>query len=121
MAGFASDLRTRSFRTHGRTVLVVTGEVDTWNVGEFKAALDEVLAPSVKYLIVDISRVPYACARVFGLLSAAGTKLAARGGGLTVACPQGSFLCRILGLVRFPYTVADSVEEAIGKGHGQTF
>ena len=117
----APSLHARTFRTHGQTVLVVTGTIDTWNVGEFRAALDEALSSSDKYLIVDISHVQYACARVFGLLSAAGAKIATRGGALTVTCPQNSFLCRILGLVRFPYSVAYSVDEAIAKRRGQAF
>lgn len=121
MATTAPDFAARRFRTHGYTVLVVTGTIDTWNVGEFKAALDETLAPPVHYLVVDISNVSYACARVFGLLTAAGTKLAARGGALTVACPKSSFLCRILGLVKFPYTVTYSLDEALENRHGQAF
>lgn len=102
-------------------MLVVSGAIDTYNVDVFEKALNEAAATAGQYLIADISSVTYACARVFGLLSAAGARLAARGGSLTVVCPEKSFLCRVFGLLRYPYAVTGTVEEALGQRPGQTF
>jgi anti-anti-sigma regulatory factor len=111
----------RIVRRQGRTVLVVSGAIDTYNVDVFEKALGKATENGGQYLIADISSVTYACARVFGLLSAAGARLAARGGSLTVVCPDKSFLCRVFGLLRYPYAVMGTVEEALGKHPGQTF
>lgn len=111
----------RTVRRQGRTVLTVSGAIDTYNVDVFQKALDAALESDGPYVIVDISGVTYACARVFGLLSAGGARLAARGGSLTVVCPEKSFLCRIFGLLRFPYALTETVDDALGNRHGQAF
>lgn len=102
-------------------MLVVSGAIDAYNVDVFEKALDEATEAADLYLIADISSVTYACARVFGLLSATGARLAARGGNLTVVCPEKSFLCRIFGLLRYPYAITGTVDEALGKHSGQAF
>jgi anti-anti-sigma factor len=78
----------------------VRGEIDVANVADLRRRLDETLRADVQTLVVDLSEVSFCDVGALNLLLRIQSRLAARGGRLTVLgpCPPLQIMVGALGL-----------------------
>jgi anti-sigma B factor antagonist len=78
----------------------VRGEIDVANVADLQRRLDETLRADVQTLVVDLSEVSFCDVGALNLLLRIQSRLAARGGRLTVLgpCPPLQIMVGALGL-----------------------
>jgi hypothetical protein len=97
----------------GIPVLCVEGDVDVLNVGEFEAAVQKLESLNDSAALISLERSSFVCVHAFGILMARGSRAAARGQRFIVITPQRSFHRKILRLLRYPFEIAASAEEAV--------
>lgn len=97
----------------GIPILLVEGDVDVLNVDDFEAAVQELEGLNESVALINLERSPFVCVHAFGILLARGSRAAARGQRFIVITPERSFHRKILRLLRFPYDIAGSVEQAL--------
>lgn len=92
-------LETRCLTAADGTVhLVVSGEIDLSTVGVLEAAVEQASLPPPVVVVVDLTRVTFACVAGVGVLTAARAAAVARGAEVVLLTRPG-FLRRLLHLV----------------------
>lgn len=97
----------------GIPVLLVQGDVDVLNVDEFDESVQNLESLNDSVALISLERSPFVCVHAFGILLARGSRAAARGQRFIIISPERSFHRKILRLLRFPYEIADNVDEAV--------
>lgn len=97
----------------GVPILVVDGDVDVLNVDDFDAAIQRLEGLNKDAALISLEASPFVCVHAFGILVARASRAAARGQRLILVSPQSSFHRKILRLLRFPYEIAQSVDQAL--------
>lgn len=78
--------------------LAVTGEIDVSNADTFREALNKLIAPDRKAVIVDMTKVPYIDSTGIGVLMGATHRAEEENVKLTVVCPHENIL-RVLSML----------------------
>jgi hypothetical protein len=97
----------------GVPVLIVDSDVDVLNIGEFESAVEKLESLNDSVAVISLERSPFMCVHAFGILSTRGSQAAARGQRFIVVSPERSFHRKVLRLLRFPFAITDSVEQAL--------
>ncbi len=97
----------------GIPVLFIEGDVDVMNVDEFEQAVQKLEGLNDRVALISLERSPFVCVHAFGILLSRGSRAASRGQRFIVISPERSFHRKILRLLRFPYDIAPSVDQAL--------
>ncbi|GGV26176.1 hypothetical protein GCM10010277_07590 [Streptomyces longisporoflavus] len=103
----------RVYRTHGHTVVELTGEIDLTVVDEIAAELDAVGTHPGESVVIDLSPATFFGSSGLNLLCGARRRVQARGGHLQVVCPH-SLTVRVLRLAG-PFRVVRTLAEALQR------
>jgi anti-sigma B factor antagonist len=100
----------------GVTVIRPVGDLDVTTALDLRAVLGEQLAREHARIVLDLSEVPFIDSSGVGVLVTANRRSRANGGGLALA-GLGPGVTKVLELTRTirVFTVADTVDEAVGR------
>jgi anti-anti-sigma factor len=96
----------------GGSVIRLAGELDLYNAGDFRAALDQAIAAAPRCIVIDLTLVEFVDSTALGVLIEARSRLGQDG--LRLAAPQLETrrTLQVSGLDRH-LTVHDTVDEAL--------
>jgi hypothetical protein len=94
-------------------ILLVDADVDITNVDDFDAAIEKLEGQHENAAMISLEQCPFVCVHAFSILCLRASRAAARGKQLIVISPERSFHRKILGLLRFPYDIAQDVEHGL--------
>ncbi len=98
---------------NGVPLLLVDGDIDVSNVGDFEAAVRKLEGLNKSGALICLEQSAFMCVHAFSIVLSRASSAASRGRRLVVISPERSFHRKILRLLRFPFEIAQSVDQAL--------
>lgn len=99
----------------GVPLVSINGPIDVNNVCAFNAIVQCAEETGAPEIMVVLPSSDYVCARAYGVLSAAYRRLKAQDRRLLLVCAPSAYPRHIIALLRLPFSLFDSVADAINK------